>query len=566
METDRFWTTLPRERQPLRTEVEIRKSRQACWSYTWDCEKAQLRLCGIDAGKINLPADLAMLTLEGQADIPVAVLTEQSIAPGTLVSVRLLGAFQVDQDAGGLNAFPLAHTLLLAEPDLPGYLPCYETLEQVSPPLWHTLQEYAGTQLCDEMAYQEQLVVRSAAEVERLLRAARFWLKRTRRQEPRKVHQRLRQDEEQIVAWRVVEELTPEQRRQLAQAHTREELVALLQPAHLIRFVPTRFQQTLQRLLLEDERLLAFLERPLLRHRTGLLSLQRYRANAGIFLLTDRQILWLRDFFSPGSSAFPEGYLARSIPLERLVSAQMLSARIGANGAVEAPSPYLRLALDIESFAGCEQLEIAFPADEGSERALARILPLLQAFLPLDSCVDRRARCLPVIDAWMPRGEEAQRLHGLGGIVPPTVRQRLEGHLAETLHRSGEELLISALVPALEQYRSPARLVALTRSAVLLCEETGERTRRLFAAASEQPVSPQRYELAHLSSAQLSYSLFGSDLRLFLPESPGTTRELVIPFQSPAIAWFLPLFTCLRLALRLPYHTIHAPFDDCHNS
>lgn len=539
----------------LRTEVEIRQSRQACWSYAWDREKAQLRLHAIEAGKTNLPADLAMLTLEGQVDIPVAVLTEQSIAPGALVSVRLLGAFQVEQDAEGINAFPLAQTLLLAEPDLPNYPPCYPTLDQIPPPWWHTLQAYAGIQLCDGMAHQKPLVVRSAADVERLLRAARFWLKRARRQELRSAPKRPQQNEEQVVAWRVVEELTSEQRRQLEQAHIREELVALLQPAHLIRFVPTRFQQALQRLLLEDERLLAFLERPLLRHRTGLLGLQRYRANAGIFLLTDRQILWLRDFFSPGSSAFPEGYLARSIPFERLVNAYLCPVGTPMNGLTEASSPYLRLALDIESGAGCEHLEIAFSADEDSEKALAHIFPLLQAFVPRGAHDDRRARCLPVIDAWRPRGEEARRLNGLGGMVLPPVRQHLEDHLTETLHRSGEELLVSALVPALEQYRSPARLVALTRSAVLLCEETGERTHRLFAAASEQPVSHQRYELSQISSAQLSYSLFGSDLRLFLPESPGTTRELMIPFQSPAIAWFLPLFTRLRLALRLPYYT-----------
>lgn len=540
---------------PLRVEVELRQAHQSCWRYTWDRERARLQLSGSEAGQATLPADLATLSLEGQADVQVYVLTEQSIAPGTGVPVRLLGAIQLEQTcAEETNVFPLANTLLLAEPDLPDCSPRYQTLAQVPPTLWCALQDQARVHLDGDIAAPGHLVVRSAAEIEQSLRAARFWLKRARRQEPRSAPKLPRHDEEQAVAWRVVEELTPAQRRQVELAQTREELLALLQPAHLIRFVPTRFQQALQRLLLADERLLAFLERPLLRHRAGLLGLHQYRANAGLFMLTDRQILWLRDFFSPGSSVFPEGYLARSIPLERLIGVYLLPAGTGTRENGKEASPYIRLALEVESQTGCERLEIAFPANENSEKALARMLPLLQAFLPLDTPVERRARCLPVIEAWMPRGEEARRLNGLGGSVPPTSRQRLENRLVETLDQSEDELLVSVLVPALEQYRSPARLIALTRSAILLCEEASEGARHLFAPAPAPPILLQRYELAQISSAQLSYSLLGSDLRLFLPESTGPTREYIIPFQSPAIAWFLPLFTRLRLALRLPSH------------
>ena len=64
----------------------------------------------------------------------------------------------------------------------------------------------------------------------------------------------------------------------------------------------------------------------------------------------------------------------------------------------------------------------------------------------------------------------------------------------------------------------------------------------------------QRYELATISSAQLRYSLVGSSLSLFVPQLDGQTHQQVIPFHSPAIAWFLPLFTRLRVALSGPYH------------
>src|SRR6266516_1590170 len=99
---------------------------------------------------------------------------------------------------------------------------------------------------------------------------------------------------------------------------------AYAQAEHLIRFVPQRFQHALADLLLDDERLLVFVERPLLRHRTGWLGTQTWRSNEGLFLVTDRQVLWLRDFLAPGSSFLPGGYIAHMAPLERLQGIALL--------------------------------------------------------------------------------------------------------------------------------------------------------------------------------------------------------------------------------------------------
>ncbi|MBE3560726.1 MAG: hypothetical protein IMW89_16125, partial [Ktedonobacteraceae bacterium] len=46
--------------------------------------------------------------------------------------------------------------------------------------------------------------------------------------------------------------------------------------------------------------------------------------------------------------------------------------------------------------------------------------------------------------------------------------------------------------------------------------------------------------------------LLGCGLRLFLPLKTGGVQHLTIPFHSPAIAWFLPLFTRLRLLMAGP--------------
>jgi hypothetical protein len=547
----------------LRIEVRMQQTRQDCWLYTWEREQGHLRLSGRQLGQEGLPADLAVLRLEDQAEIPVYVLTPHSLMPGALVPVRVLGALQApllpSQEA---SSFPCAGWVLLAVPDLPNVPALYEGLEQLAPVIWTALRRHACTQLLSASAGPEELLVRPAEEVAHVLRAGRLWLKRARRQAAPGNRPANRGEEEPAVAWRAVEELSAEQRAQIAQARTLAELAPLLQAEHLIRFVPARFQRALQQVLLDDERVLAFLERPLLRHRSGWLGRQQYRANAGLFLLTDRQVLWLRDFFSPGASAFPEGYIAHSLPLERLTSAQVLPAGTPPPEAREASPqrslPYLHLCLQTEGGDGQETLHIAFPDDEISAKALARLVGLLQAFLPCAPSRDnahqddRRVRRLPMVEAWMPQGAEARRLQHLGGVVPAQTKQALEYRLAETLHASGEELLASALVPALEQYRSPARLVALSRAALLILEAREERTRGRTTLAEDGALLLRRYGLAQISSAQLSYSLLGSELRLFVPRPDAEAQQVIIPFQSPALAWFLPLFTRLRLALSVP--------------
>jgi hypothetical protein len=80
-------------------------------------------------------------------------------------------------------------------------------------------------------------------------------------------------------------------------------------------------------------------------------------------------------------------------------------------------------------------------------------------------------RRLPVVEPWFPSGTEAERLTGLGDSVPAEQRERIERRLAVLLEATQQELLASALVPALEDYHSPARLVALTRHAVLVLQE-----------------------------------------------------------------------------------------------
>lgn len=540
----------------LTMEVQIQQNRAECWVYTWDRERGRLCLSGKQPGSTDLLADLAFLHLEKQIFIPVSILTSlASLAPGTFVTVRILGAYQVPlpaEIAKEADPFPLAGWNLVAVPAVAELVPSSLLLEQFRAAL---RARYA--------AAPDDLVWDTAATVAQRLREARVWLKRRQRQQaPVRTHKK-RGEEEGAVAWRAVEGLTPEQRTRVGQAATLTQLAAFLQPEQVIRFVPQRFQEALSRLLLDDERVLAFLERPLLRHRRGWPGSPPWRANAGLLLVTDRQVLWVRDFFSPGSLTLPAGFHARSVPLERLMALSLVPAGVAASSRglrlSEERLPYPRLVLAVESRSGREFFEVAFPLAETTEQALARLVPLLRAFLPAAGQPDRRVRRLPVIASWMPQGTEARHLDKLGGVVPDGTKQFLTAHFAHILQTGAEEVLVSGLVPELAEYQSPPRLVALTRTAVLVLEAVTAKTRWMHQSTREPLLRTRRYELADLSSVQISYSLLGSHLSLYIPQADGTTRQQTIPFQSPALTWVLPLFTCLRLALSLPYQVPPAP-------
>ena len=174
--------------------------------------------------------------------------------------------------------------------------------------------------------------MRQCADAEaaaRSIRETRLLLKREQRMHSKgKGWLRRDEEEEKPVAWRAIEGLSEALRAQLLYDKTlqADPTAPQAQAEHLIRFVPQRFQHALSDLLLDDERLLAFLERPLLHHRTGWLGMQTWRSNEGLFLITDRQVLWLRDFLAPGSSFLPGGYIARMAPLERLQGIALLPA------------------------------------------------------------------------------------------------------------------------------------------------------------------------------------------------------------------------------------------------
>lgn len=546
----------------MEIEVRIRQPRWDCPIYVWERELESLRLSSIYRAEPGLPADLATLRLEGQLDVPVLLLATYSSPPETLVQARLIGALHyapvVEAKA---TAWPAENRVFIAVAVVDTVLAGYLSLEMLPAPQLAQLKAYVQTTAGGELPQGAgRLEVYNAAAAATLIRETRLALKREQRMQSKGKRWLKREEEERPAAWRAIDGLSEALRLQLQKDALLQDAEAgpHAQAEHLIRFVHQRFQQALTGLLLDDERLLAFVERPLLRHRTGWLGIQTWRSNEGILLVTDRQVLWLRDFLTPGSNFLSGGYIVHTAPLERLEHVIVLPA--GPAPAELVPrleskdSPYMRLVMEVACASGSEFFVVEFPHGPETEKALAHITSILRDFLPqANGYADRRLRRLPFVEPWIPLGAEAEQLAGLGGIVPAAIAQPLEQQLARLVDAMREELLASALVPALEDYASLPRLVALTRKALLVIEHVAEKQSPFTATRADRHEYVQRYELAIISSAQLRYSLVGSSLSIFVPDPAGRTRQQVIPFHSPAIAWFLPLFTRLRLLLSEPY-------------
>jgi hypothetical protein len=547
---------------PMLIEVQVRQPHRDCPVYAWDHKRECLRVTNTYRAEPGLPADLATTQLEGKLDVPVFLLSTSSFPPETLAQARLLGALSPTPVEEQEYLYPSDDWLFVATSELDNSLSSYQSIEMLPPAQLGALRAYMRTHVNGEQQQSTRGIELHAADTAaRCIRETRLLLKREQRMQPKGKGWLKREEEERPVAWRAIEGLAEALRLQLQQD-------ALLQDSktgphaqaeHLIRFVPQRFQKALADLLLDDERLLAFVERPLQRHRTGLLGMQTWRSNEGLFLVTDRQVLWLRDFLAPGSGFLPGGYIAHMAPLERLQAITILptgNAPDELAGRLESKdSPYVRLVMEVASCTGSELFAVEFPAKAEMGKALAHLNGILRAFLPYQNGgEDQRVRRLPSVEAWLPRGAEAEQLAGLGGIVPAATAGRLEQRLSSQLKSDREEeLLVSALVPALEDYKSPARLVALTRTALLVIEDASRKSRRTSTSRVDHTEHVHCYSLARISSAQLRHSLLGSSLSIFEPQPEGRTQRHLIPFHSPAIAWFLPLYTRLRLLLSGPY-------------
>ncbi len=562
-------------------EVLVEQPGAPCNLYQYDRERRALVLERVLQVETPQPADLARYPLErpqsalerigeplrnGHAAgaeqvpaVPVLLLSTVSVAPGTWVLARLIGAVRA---ASHQDDLLMGGWTLLAVPAADASQEQLTTSAQIEADRRVHLAAFVAEQgrLEDGTApgkAEEAVEWLEAPEAARLVRQARATWRHIQRQQqaqtasvqgPRE-HLRFgkRQDEkpEQRVAWRAIRGVTLQQIRE-------QGLGAYAEAEHLLRLVPQRFQQYLEELLLDDERVLCFIERPRLRLSRGLLGLGARYLNEGLLLCTDRQVLWLRDVAAPDATLVPWGYVARSCPVERLADVHLVPSGQANRTLGLAVSPWVRLVVQSTAVQGVLALVIEFPTT--ALAALQQAVILLERFLPLprgslQAVADRRMRRRPEVSVWQPRADEQDWLRQLGGMVPAPARERLEAALRQALH-PGEQVLAQAMAPALAEYPGGPRLLALTRDR-LLFGQTAEPSRRKREGA-QVPTTMQSVPLERVAAVQLRRSLLGSIFEVLVPAPDGKVEQPFVPFNSPGVVPFRAIYTRTRLLLAGP--------------
>ncbi len=575
----------------LMLEALVEQPGQTCNLYQQDQERRALRLERVMLVAAPLAADLAIMPMERQQSaleriaertpqptgreaqpsphFRVLLLTQVAVAPGTWVAARLIGALRPAAwhaperpawtQGWWLLAVPLAdpaQKALQAASQLPSERRMALGTLVVS-------QEHSaldGNAASDQERGSDSVEWMEAREAARMVRHGQAAWRQFRRQRdtaqegPRehlRMGKRHREEAEQRAAWRVLEGVSPQQLSERG-------LGAFAEAEHLLRQVPLRFQQYLGELLLNDERVLCFIERPRLRVRRGVLGLGAQYLSEGLLLCTDRQVLWLRDVAAPDATLIPWGYRARSCPVERLAGVQVVCPGQANVVLGLAASSWARLVVQSAAAGGVALLVIEFP--ESALSALEQAAALLTRFLPfpsgsLQALADRRVRRLPSVAAWQPNAEERDLLLQLGGMTPLEARERLERALAEAV-APGEPLLAQAMAPALAEYRGGPRLLAVTPERLLFGHLEEDRSRKGRAAEPRTTLTP--VPLAEVAAVQLRHSLWGCAFEVLVPAASGQAAPPVVPFNSPGIVPFRAIYTRTRLLLAQPYAGVPA--------
>jgi inorganic pyrophosphatase len=561
-------------------EVLVEQPGAACNVYQYDRDRRALVLERVLPVEMPQPADIARYPLERQQSalerigeplrnghtagaeqapaLPVLLLSTVAVAPGTWVSARLIGAVraasrQDDLLMGGWTLLTVPASDLSQE-----HLTTSAQLE--ADRRARLAASIAELERLDDSSApgkaEEAVEWLEASEAARLVRQARATWRHIQRkpqaqtasvQGPRE-HLRFgkrQEEQEQRLAWRALQGVTLQQIRE-------QGLGAYAEAEHLLRFVPQRFQQYLEELLLDDERVLCFIERPRLRLRRGVLGLGARYLNEGLLLCTDRQVLWLRDVASPDATLVPWGYVARSCPVERLAGIHLVPSGQANNALGLAASPWVRLVVQSAAVQGVLTLVAEFPST--ALAALQQAVILLERFLPfprgsLQAAADRRVRRVPEVTVWQPHADEQEWLRQLGGMVQAPARERLEAALKQALP-PGEQILAQAIAPALSEYPGGPRLLVLTRDR-LLFGQTADVLRRKRDSA-EVPTTMKSVPLERIAAVQLRRSLLGCVFEVFVPAPDGKVEQPFVPFNSPGVVPFRAIYNRTRLLLAGP--------------
>ncbi len=208
--------------------------------------------------------------------------------PGCLVETRVLGMAEFTHGDG-------RHYLMLGVPQVDPQLKHIEDVSRLSRHLRNAAENWVP-------GFQRWLGVEGAATV---LRQAteKYW------REKAKAESGVRSG----AAWKVPAPPTGAGERGEAEPHTWAE--------YLIPSLPMRFQRHVEEMLLPEERVLFFAERPEFAPPGRLALFHSQKLRQGLLVITNRQVLTMLDSLPPDSAMVDWGFIAKATAIERIESA-----------------------------------------------------------------------------------------------------------------------------------------------------------------------------------------------------------------------------------------------------
>lgn len=467
------------DEQPVHSvDVVVRRAHGSHPVYGIDRRRGAIRLEGVAEG-LDSAGDLAFIpdSLGWQEqEVTVFLLTRLPTFEGCLVEARIIGGLTIGDQLAAVVAVPEAD-------------PAWASLLELSD-LDQGLRESLERWACKHFSTTDRLVWMGASASARLVQEARrrARIARAEAQKGPKVG----------ATWLVT--APTDGRKAEGEPHTWAE--------NLLPSLPLRFQKYVAGLLMDDERILFFLERTPFRAgaQRRLSIIRGRRAHQGLLLVTDRMVLMMEDVLPPDATMVHWGYIAEAVAVERVVGASMRQ---------DGNSSYLDV--EVQSRGISAMLSWPFPISE---------TPLLEQ----GACLLRRFVYKPESTALrrLYRGRE-RRSPAAQLVAAEGITVGIEKRLEEAKLLEGEE--------------APAVIIASGRESSLTVTDD---TIHWLANGREGKVSPQ-----DVLWVKLHLSLMGCRLYLNIIDKE-SSRPVTIRFDYPQSPAFIQAVTRIRHLMGRP--------------
>ena len=288
---------------------------------------------------------------------------------------------------------------------------------------------------------------------------------------------------------------------------------------YLVPSLPFRFQGYVEELLLPDERLLFFVQRPPFVPGGAWGLLRRQKLRQGLLVITDRQVMVMLDSLPPDSTMVAWGYIAKASAVERLTGAWL-----------DSRDSTCEIGFALDAAGGAERYTMTFPAEHAE--ALQEAVSLLEGFArpPTSTAARRLYNDKPSAGPASDEGEE-------------TDVEAKYPHLRDLLHRVGstENVLAAAAARPVEG-RGLGPALALTPTKLVLSPGGSHKDLRTGC---------QEYPVASISSVELTQSLVACRFEVFVPTAEEVDK-VTLKYHYPDAPSFLKAFIALRHLLGQP--------------